>query len=88
MKVSADRILYLSRVVLKSLKENRNLEQKADDETARRAIVRELTDSFRELDEMEEKVRTGLAKRKNLSETDREFQFTRTLEDELRKHGA
>ena len=27
MKVSADRILYLSRVVLKSLKENRNLEQ-------------------------------------------------------------
>ncbi len=88
MKISADRILYLSRVVLKSLKENRNLEQKADDETARRAIVRELTDSFRELDEMEEKVRTGLAKRKNLSETDREFQFTRTLEDELRKHGA
>ena len=34
VKVSADRILYLSRVVLKSLKENRNLEQKADDETA------------------------------------------------------
>ena len=88
MKISADRILYLSRVVLKSLKENRNLEQKADDETARRAIVRELTDSFRELDAMEEKVRTGLAKRKNLSETEREFQFTRTLEDELRKHGA
>jgi hypothetical protein len=88
VKISADRILYLSRVVLKNLKDNRNLEQKADDETARRAIVRELTDSFRELDGMEEKVRAGLAKRKNLSETDREFQFTRTLEDELRKHGA
>ena len=32
MKISADRILYLSRVVLKSLKDNRNLEQKSDDE--------------------------------------------------------
>ena len=88
MKVSADRILYLSRVILKSLKESRNLEQKSDDETARRAIVRELTDSYRELDGMEEKVRGGLAKRKNLSETEREFQFSRQLEDELRKHGA
>lgn len=88
MKVSADRILYLSRVMLKSLKENRNLEQKSDDETARRAIVRELTDSYRELDAMEEKVREGLARRKNLSETEREFQFSRALDDELRKHGA
>jgi len=88
VKVSADRILYLSRVILKSLKESRNLEQKSDDETARRAIVRELTDSYRELDGMEEKVRGGLAKRKNLSETEREFQFSRQLEDELRKHGA
>jgi len=88
VKISADRILYLSRVVLKSLKENRNLEQKSDDETARRAIVRELTDSYKELDGMEEKVRAGLAKRKNLSETEREFQFSRAMEDELRKHGA
>ncbi len=88
MKASADRILYLARVVLKSLKENRNLEQKSDDETVRRAVVRELTDSFAELDALEEKVRASLAKRKALSEKDREFQFTRTLEDELRKHGA
>ena len=88
MKISADRILYLSRVILKSLKENRNLEQKSDDETARRAIVRELTDSYKELDGMEEKVRSALAKRKNLSETEREFQFSRAMEDELRKHGA
>jgi len=88
VKVSADRILYLSRVILKSLKENRNLEQKSDDETARRAIVRELTDSYKELDGMEEKVRSALAKRKNLSETEREFQFSRAMEDELRKHGA
>lgn len=88
MKASADRILYLARAVLKSLKENRNLEQKSDDETVRRAVVRELTDSFGELDAIEEKVKAALAKRKALSEKDREFQFTRTLEDELRKHGA
>jgi hypothetical protein len=88
LKVSADRILYLSRVILKSLKENRNLEQKSDDETARRAVVRELTDSYAELEGLEEKVRTSLARRKNLSETEREFQFSRALEDELRKRGA
>jgi hypothetical protein len=88
MKVSADRILYLSRVVLKALKENRNLEQKSDDETARRAVVRELTDSYKELEALEEKVRASLAKRKNLSETEREFQFARSLDDDLKKHGA
>ena len=87
MKPSADRILYLSRVVLKGLKENRNLEQKADDETLRRAVVRELTDSFDELEKLEGKVRDSLAKRR-VSEKDREFLFARTLEEELRKHGA
>jgi hypothetical protein len=88
VKASADRILYLARAVLKSLKENRNLEQISDDETVRRAVVRELTDSFGELEAIEEKVRASLSKRRALSEKDREFQFTRTLEDELRKHGA
>jgi hypothetical protein len=88
VKASPDRILYLSRVVLKSLKENRNLEQKSDDETARRAVVRELTDSYAELEKMEEKVRASLAKRKAISESDREFLFSRALEEELRKHGA
>ncbi len=88
MKVSADRILYLSRVILKGLKGNRNLEQKTDDETARRAVVRELTDSYKELDAIEEKVRASLARRKALSETEREFQFARLLEDELRRRGA
>lgn len=87
MKISADRILYLARVVLKSLKDNRNLEQKSDDETVRRAVVRELTDTFKELDTLEEKVRAALAKRR-ISEQDREFQFSRSLEEELRKHGA
>jgi hypothetical protein len=88
LKASADRILYLARVVLKSLKDNRNLEQKSDDETVRRAVVRELTDSFGELDAIEEKVRASLAKRRSISEKDREFLFTRTLEEELRKRGA
>ena len=88
MKISADRILYLSRVVLKALKESRSLEQKADDETVRRAVVRELTDGFAELDALEERVRASLAKRRSISEKDREFLFARSLEEELRKHGA
>lgn len=87
MKPSADRVLYLARVVLKALKESRNLELKTDDETLRRAVVRELTDSFDELDKIEEKVRESLNKRR-ISEKDREFQFARMVEDELRKHGA
>jgi hypothetical protein len=88
VKVSADRILYLARVVLKNLKDHRGLEQKADDETIRRAVVRELTDSFNELDALEEKVRASLAKRRNVTEKDRDFLFSRALEEELRKHGA
>jgi len=39
VKISGDRALYLSRVILRKLKENMNLVQMADDETARRAIV-------------------------------------------------
>ena len=88
MKASPDRILYLSRVMVRSLKGSRNLEPRSDDETTRRAVVRELTDSFAELEAIEEKVRASLAKRKAISETDREFLFSRALEDELRKHGA
>jgi hypothetical protein len=88
VKPSADRILYLARAILKGLKENRNLEQKSDDETVRRAVVRELTDAFSELDKLEEKVKDSLAKRRSVTEKDREFQFSRAMEDELRKHGA
>ena len=88
MKPSPDRVLYLSRVIAKKLKSNLNLVQKADDETVRRAIVRDLTEAYKELDAMEEKVRTALAKRKNVSRRDEEFLFVRNLDDELRKHGA
>jgi hypothetical protein len=88
MKPSPDRVLYLSRVIAKKLKENLNLTQKADDDTVRRAIVRDLTEAYKELDAIEEKVRGSLAKRKNVSSRDEEFLFSRNLDDELRKHGA
>jgi hypothetical protein len=88
VKVSADRILYLSRVILRKLKENMNLVQRADDETLRRAIVKVLGDSYKELDEIEQKVEASVAKRKKISPRDQEFLFSRSLEEELRKHGA
>jgi hypothetical protein len=88
MKVSADRILYLSRVIARKLKENMNLIQKSDDETVRRAIVRVMTDTYKELDTIEEKVQASMAKRKNVAARDQEFLFARSLEEELRKHGA
>jgi hypothetical protein len=88
VKVSADRILYLSRVILRKLKENMNLVQKTDDDTLRRAIVKVLGDSYKELDEIEQKVQTAVAKRKKVSPRDQEFLFSRSLEEELRKHGA
>ncbi|HYT33041.1 MAG TPA: hypothetical protein VEO37_10635 [Thermoanaerobaculia bacterium] len=88
MKISADRALYLSRMILRKLKENMNLVQKSDDETARRAIVRVLTEAQRELEGLEQKVQESLARRKGISPRDQEFQFSRSLEEELRKHGA
>lgn len=88
MKVSPDRVLYLSRVILRKLKDNMNLVQKADDETVRRAIQRALADSYKELDEIEQKVDAALAKRKKISPRDMEHQRNLRLEDELRKHGA
>jgi hypothetical protein len=88
VKVSADRILYLSRVLARKLKDNMNLIQKGDDETIRRAIVRVLTETYKELDGIEEKVQAALARRKNLDPRDQEYQFARMLEEELRKHGA
>jgi hypothetical protein len=88
MKVSADRILYLSRVLARKLKDNMNLVQKSDDETVRRAIVRVLTETYKELETIEAKVEASLAKRKNVPPKDLEYLFARSLEEELRKHGA
>lgn len=88
MKVSPDRILYLSRVITAKLKGNHNLVARADDETIRRAVMRVLSDAYKELDALEEKVSSALAKRKGVNLRDQEFFFSRNLEEELRKHGA
>jgi hypothetical protein len=88
VKISADRALYLSRMILRKLKENMNLVQRSDDETARRAIVRVLTDAQKELEQLEQKVQESLVRRKAVSPRDQDFQFSRSLEEELRKHGA
>lgn len=88
MKVSADRVLYLARVIARKLKENMNVVQRADDDTARRAITRVLTESYKELEEIEERIRAALAKRKSVAPRDQDFLFARSLEEELRKHGA
>lgn len=88
MRVSPDRILYLARVIARRLKDNMNLVQKSDDETVRRAIVRVLTETYKELEDIEGKVEASLARRKNVALKDREYLFARSLEEELRKHGA
>jgi hypothetical protein len=62
--------------------------QKGDDETVRRAVTRVLTETYKELDAIEEKVAASLARRKNLDPRDQEYQYARGLEEELRKHGA
>jgi hypothetical protein len=88
VKVSSDRLLYLSRVITRKLKESHNLIQKADEETIRRAVMRELTDSYKELDTIEERVAAALSKRKGVAPRDQEYLFNQRLEEELRKHGA
>jgi hypothetical protein len=88
LKPSADRILYLARAITRKLKDNMNLVQKADEETVRRAIVRVLTDSYKELDEIEEKVRENLRRRRSVNPRDADFLFNKSLEEELRRHGA
>jgi hypothetical protein len=88
MKISSDRLLYLSRVLTRKLKESHNLIQRADEDTIRRAVMRVLTDSYKELEAIEEKVQTALAKRRNVSPRDQDYLFNQRLEEELRKHGA
>ena len=88
MKVSPDRLLYLSRVLTRKLKDSHNLIQRADEETIRRAVMRVLTDSYKELEAIEEKVQAALARRRNISPRDQEYLFNQRLEEELRKHGA
>lgn len=75
-------------MIARKLKDNMNLVQKADEETVRRAIVRVLTESCEELEAIERKVEAAFAKRKKTSARDKEYHFARSLEDELKKHGA
>lgn len=88
MKASPDRLLYLSRVITRKLKESHNLVQRADEETVRRAVMRVLSDSYKELEAIEEKVSDALSKRRGVSPRDQEYLFNQRLEEELRKHGA
>jgi len=88
VRISSDRLLYLSRVITRKLKESHNLIQRADEETVRRAVMRVLTDSYKELDAIEEKVAAALSKRKGVAPRDQEYLFNQRLEEELRKHGA
>jgi hypothetical protein len=88
VKVSSDRLLYLSRVITRKLKDSHNLAPRTDDETIRRAVMRVLSDTQKELEGIEEKVAAALAKRRNVSPRDQEFLFNQRLEEELRKHGA
>ncbi|MGE5276769.1 MAG: hypothetical protein ACM3SU_07225 [Acidobacteriota bacterium] len=88
MKVSSDRLLYLSRVLTRKLKDSHNLIQRADEETIRRAVMRVLADSYKELEAIEEKVQAALARRRNISPRDQEYLFNQRLGEELRKHGA
>lgn len=88
MKASSDRVLYLSRVLTRKLKDSHNLIQRTDEETIQRAVMRVLTDSYRELEAIEEKIQGALSKRKNISPRDQDYLFGQRLEEELRKHGA
>jgi len=88
VKASPDRILYLARVISRRLKEDMNLVQRADDETVRRAVTRVLTETYEELESVEQKVQDALGRRKRTSARDQEFLFARGVEEELRKRGA
>ena len=88
MKVSSDRLLYLSRVITRKLKDSHNLVPRTDDEPISRTVMRVLSDRQKELEGIEEKVAASLAKRRNVSPRDQDFLFNQRLEEELRKHGA
>ena len=88
MRISADRALYLSRILSQSLAANPKLGMKADAETLRRALTREISETAAELEAIESKVRSNLEARKGASARDFDLLYARDLEDELRKHGA
>jgi hypothetical protein len=88
MRISADRALYLSRLLTRSLKAERELATRVDDDTLRRAINREISEAAKELEAIEERVRTSVERRGGAASRDADLLYARSLEDELRKHGA
>ncbi len=87
MRISADRALYLSRILQKKLSADPKLLVQVDVETVRRALAREVSETVKELEQIEDEVRTKLEKRKGPTR-DFDLLYARDLEDALRKHGA
>ncbi|HWC64490.1 MAG TPA: hypothetical protein VG777_00300 [Thermoanaerobaculia bacterium] len=87
MRISPDRALYLSRVIQKKLTGDPKLLARVDVETLRRALAREVAETAKELEQIEESVRAALEKRKGPTR-DFDLLYARDLEDALRKHGA
>jgi hypothetical protein len=87
VRVSADRALYLSRILQRKLSGDPRLLAQVDIETLRRALAREVVETVKELEQIEVTVRGNLEKRKG-NTRDFELLYARDLEDALRKHGA
>ena len=87
MRISGDRALYLSRVLQKKLSADPKLLARVDVETLRRALAREVAETAKELEQIEETVRAALEKRKG-NTRDFDLLYARDLDDALRKHGA
>ncbi|HET9795617.1 MAG TPA: DUF507 family protein [Thermoanaerobaculia bacterium] len=87
MRISADRALYLSRILQKKLSGDPKLLVQVDVETLRRALAREVAETAKELEQIEDEVRGKLEKRKGATR-DFDLLYARDLEDALRKHGA
>ena len=87
MRVSADRALYISRLLQKKLSGDPRLLAKVDGETLHRALAREVAETAKELEQIEDEVRAKLEKRKG-NTRDFDLLYSRDLDDALRKHGA
>jgi hypothetical protein len=87
VRISADRALYLSRILQKKLSGDPRLLVRVDVETLRRALAREVAETAKELEQIETTVRANLEKRKG-NTRDFDLLYARDLEDALRKHGA
>lgn len=88
MRISPDRGLYLSRLLHERLKADPRILLETDEDTVRRAIAREVSEAGKELDSIEEGVRSDLEKRKGSQARDLDILFARGLEAALRKHGV